>query len=235
MTALATQTIGTIAAPLRTRSDLTGFLMQLVEEVGADSYLLVTIVSDQERSDVHIVASNWLWDAIQLAGYPLIASVAQSAFTADPGHRPRSIVVPGAPDLPGLFDGEKARLLEVLGHAEIYGLKLHAGRQRLFLLLSADAPGRIEPTALGWAQMRCCYALSQVPELLAAAAAESPLSDRERECLYWVSEGKTTDEVALILGVSSNTVNSYIAHAIQKLSASNRAAAIAIAIRNGMI
>ena len=53
--------------------------------------------------------------------------------------------------------------------------------------------------------------------MLAAAAMQDPLSDRERECLFWVSEGKTTDEVALILGVSSNTVNSYVTHAIQKL------------------
>ncbi len=42
-----------------------------------------------------------------------------------------------------------------------------------------------------------------------------------------MSEGKTTDEVAVILGVSGNTVNSYITHAIQKLSASNRPMAIA--------
>ena len=83
--------------------------------------------------------------------------------------------------------------------------------------------------------MRCCYALSQIPGLLRAADAQDPLSDRERECLIWVSEGKTTDEVALILGVSGNTVNSYITHAIQKLSASNRAMAIATAIRSGII
>ena len=83
--------------------------------------------------------------------------------------------------------------------------------------------------------MRCCYALSQIPEMLRQAAAQDPLSDRERECLAWVSEGKTTDEVALILGVSANTVNSYVTHAIQKLSASNRAMAIATAIRNGII
>jgi DNA-binding CsgD family transcriptional regulator len=235
MAGLARQSIGTGAEPLRTRGDLTGFLMQLSEEIGADSYLLVAIVSDQQKSDVRILAANWLWDAVDLAGYQLIASIAQSAFTAAPGERPRAIIVRAAPELPGLVDREAAHLLDVLGHAEIYGLRLHAGRQRLFLLLSAEEPGRIEPAMLSWVQMRCCYALSQVPELLAVAVAENPLSDRERECLYWVSEGKTTDEVAVILGVSSNTVNSYVAHAIQKLSANNRAEAIATAIRNGII
>jgi DNA-binding CsgD family transcriptional regulator len=235
MGGLAIQTIGTAAEPLRTRGDLTGFLMHLAEEIGADSYLLVAIASDQERSDVRILACNWLWDAIDLAGYPLIASIAQSAFTIAPGERPRPIVVRAAPELAGLLDGEAAHLLDVLGHAEIYGLRLHAGRQRLFLLLSASEPGSIEPAMLSSLQMRCCYALSQVPDLLAVAAPENPLSERERECLYWVSEGKTTDEVAVILGVSSNTVNSYVAHAIQKLAANNRAEAIATAIRNGII
>ena len=64
---------------------------------------------------------------------------------------------------------------------------------------------------------------------------QDPLSERERECLFWVSEGKTTDEVATILGVSPNTVNSYVTNAIQKLSAANRPAAIATAIRSGII
>lgn len=85
------------------------------------------------------------------------------------------------------------------------------------------------------AQLQCCYALSQVPALLAAASMQDPLSDRERECLFWVSEGKTTDEVAVILGVSANTVNSYITQAIRKFSASNRAMAVATAIRSGII
>jgi DNA-binding CsgD family transcriptional regulator len=84
--------------------------------------------------------------------------------------------------------------------------------------------------------MMCSYGLDRH---LAATAEGSPLagvlSERQRECLKWVSEGKTTDEIALILGVSPNTINSYVAHAIQKFGASNRAMAIATAIRSGVI
>ena len=94
---------------------------------------------------------------------------------------------------------------------------------------------RSNKSGLQEAQIQSCYVLSQVPEMLEAAAMQDPLSDRERECLYWVSAGKTTDEVAVILGVSSNTVNSYVAHAIQKFGASNRAMAMATAIRSGII
>ena len=235
MTSLAQMNTGNATAPIRTRGDLTGFLMELIEALDADSYMLVAVVSDQQRSDLRIIASNWLWDAVQLAGYELIASIAQSTYAAGPGERSRSLMVRAGADTLDLVDGEKARLLDVLGHAEICVLRIHVGRQRLYLLVSAEELGRIDHDALGWAQMRCCYALSNAPDLLVAAEAENPLSDRERECLNWVSEGKTTDEVAVILGVSSNTVNSYIAHVIQKFSASNRAAAIATAIRNGII
>jgi DNA-binding CsgD family transcriptional regulator len=140
-----------------------------------------------------------------------------------------------ASQAPGLITGEEARLLDVLGHAEIYSQRLNVGHQRLYILFSAAEAGSIDPTGLMKAQLKCCYALSQVPDLLAQSAMQDPLSDRERECLFWVSEGKTTDEVAVILSVSSNTVNSYITHAIQKFGASNRAMAIATAIRSGII
>lgn len=209
--------------------------MDLCATIGADNYMLVAIVQDQDKIDARIVSSNWVFDVIELIGKPLIARLAQGPLTAAPGVRPRPLLASSAPDAPGLVSGEEARLLHVLGHAEIYSQRLNVGRQRLFALFSAAAADSIDLTELMKAQLKCCYALSQIPQLLAQAAMQDPLSDRERECLFWVSEGKTTDEVAVILGVSSNTVNSYITHAIQKFSASNRAMAIATAIRSGII
>jgi DNA-binding CsgD family transcriptional regulator len=223
------------ATRLSSRGDLTGFFMDLCAGIGADSYMLVAIVHDQARNDARIVSSNWIFDAIELIGKRLIAGLAQSMLTAAPGIRPQPLLASQAPDASGLVTGEEARLLDVLGHAEVYSLRLNVGRQRLFVLFSAAVAGSIDMTELMKAQLKCCYALSQIPQLLAQASMQDPLSDRERECLFWVSEGKTTDEVAVILGVSSNTVNSYITHAIQKFSASNRAMAIATAIRSGII
>ncbi|HEV2507053.1 MAG TPA: LuxR C-terminal-related transcriptional regulator [Mesorhizobium sp.] len=224
-----------IGTRLASRADLTGFLTQLSDEIGADSYMLVAIIHDEERNDARIVASNWLYDAIELIGKHLIAALAHGPLTSPPGNRPRALVASHAETAAGLLNGEEAKLLDVLGHAELYSLRLDVGRQRLFLLFSAAEAGTIQQDALNRAQLKCCYALSQVPQLLATAALQDPLSDRERECLFWVSEGKTTEEVAVILGVSANTVNSYITHAIQKFSASNRAMAIATAIRSGII
>jgi DNA-binding CsgD family transcriptional regulator len=215
--------------------DLTAFLMALCGQIGADNYMLVAVINDSDRSDLRIIASNWVYDAVQLVGPQLIGAIVRSEHAVPPGCRPRAITTYEAPSLPGVLSGEDARLLDVLGHGEIYPLRLHVGRQKLYVLFSTEMPGRLVAEDLMRAQMRCCYVLSQVPDLIAETAQQDPLSDRERECLYWVSEGKTTEDVALILGVSANTVNGYVTHAMQKFSASNRAMAVATAIRSGII
>ncbi|MGB3833062.1 MAG: LuxR C-terminal-related transcriptional regulator [Mesorhizobium sp.] len=236
MTATAAQLSPDISEPhLASRGGLTAFLMRLAAEIRADSYMLVATVPNRTRSEARIVASNWIFDTIELVGRRLIAALARGPHAAAPGTSARPLRAAEAPALHGVLTGEEAKLLAVLGHAELYSLRLDVGRQRLFILFSAERTGSIDQAGLTRAQLKSCYALSQAPQLLADAAAQDPLSERERECLFWVSEGKTTDEVAVILGVSSNTVNSYITHAMQKLSASNRPMAIAMAVRSGII
>lgn len=236
MSGLAADDQTVIAARrLASRADLTGFFTQLCAEIGADNYMLIATVSGQDRPELRIIASNWIYDAIRLAGHEFIIALAESALTAAPGIRADALQCSRAPEMPELLTGEQARLLDVLGHAEIFSLRLYAGKRRYFVLFSAAEAGAIDTRQLPKAQMRACYVLSEMPEMLAAVAMQNPLSERERECLYWVSAGKTTDDVAMILGVSSNTVNSYVAHAIQKFGAKNRAMAMATAIRNGII
>ncbi|MDW6024459.1 LuxR C-terminal-related transcriptional regulator [Mesorhizobium sp. BAC0120] len=220
---------------LTSRADVTGFFMQLCDEIGAGSYMLVAVVSGHERPELRIIASNWVYDAIRLIGHEFIINLVESGLTVPPGGRASSLECSRSPDMPELISGEQARLLDVLGHAEIFSLRVHVGRRRYFVLFSAAEADSIDAERLPRAQMLATYALSQVPEILAAAAMQNPLSERERECLYWVSSGKTTDDVAMILGVSSNTVNSYVTHAIRKFQAKNRAMAMATAIRSGII
>jgi DNA-binding CsgD family transcriptional regulator len=61
------------------------------------------------------------------------------------------------------------------------------------------------------------------------------LSDRERECLLWVSVGKTAWETSIILGLSRRTVEFHLKNAVRKLDASNKVHATTIAIRNGLL
>ena len=64
---------------------------------------------------------------------------------------------------------------------------------------------------------------------------ESPLTERERECLLWTAAGKTSVEIGRILDLSEHTVNHYLNNVARKVGAVNRTQAVAYAMRNGYI
>jgi LuxR family quorum sensing-dependent transcriptional regulator len=59
---------------------------------------------------------------------------------------------------------------------------------------------------------------------------EAHLSARERQVLGWIAFGKSSREVATIMGLSEHTVNEHIAGAVDKLQASNRTEAVMRAV-----
>jgi DNA-binding CsgD family transcriptional regulator len=59
---------------------------------------------------------------------------------------------------------------------------------------------------------------------------EANLSSRERQVLGWIAFGKSSREVATIMGLSEHTVNEHIAGAVDKLQASNRTEAVMRAV-----
>jgi LuxR family transcriptional activator of bioluminescence operon len=61
------------------------------------------------------------------------------------------------------------------------------------------------------------------------------VSARERECLLWAAEGKTTWETAQILNISERTVLFHMQNAMKKLGANNKSHAVARAIHFGVI
>jgi len=61
------------------------------------------------------------------------------------------------------------------------------------------------------------------------------LSIRERDVLQWAASGKTTDEIATILGIAERTVRVYLDTARHKLGATNRTHAVARALGTGLI
>jgi two-component system response regulator NreC len=62
-----------------------------------------------------------------------------------------------------------------------------------------------------------------------------PLTSREREVLQLVAEGKTTKEIASLLGVSVKTAESHRSHVMQKLDIHETASLVRYAIRRGLI
>src|SRR5690606_29370588 len=75
-------------------------------------------------------------------------------------------------------------------------------------------------------------------QLLKKTPAQKPLpvlTSRERDCLSWIAEGKSTWEVSRILGISDNTARFHLKNAMCKLQAPSRTAAVAKALRLGLI
>jgi len=61
------------------------------------------------------------------------------------------------------------------------------------------------------------------------------LSLRELEMLKWTADGKTAEEIALILGITTRTVNFHISQAMRKLDVVNKTAATVKAALLGLI
>src|SRR5688572_10028160 len=57
------------------------------------------------------------------------------------------------------------------------------------------------------------------------------LSPRQREILALVAAGRTSKEIAGELGISESTVNWHISNVFERLGASSRAEAVAVAMR----
>jgi two-component system, NarL family, response regulator NreC len=68
-----------------------------------------------------------------------------------------------------------------------------------------------------------------------ARLSADPLSGRERQVLQLVGEGKSTKDVAAVLGISVKTAESHRARLMKKLDIHETASLVRYAIRHGMI
>lgn len=132
------------------------------------------------------------------------------------------------------FDRSDKNIRRLFGEAGEFGLGRHGmslpvhGRSgdRALLSITSDAADR------DWQHLRLHYmrdfqmlALHMHQAILRVEGRPSiermALSPRERECLQWVAEGKTSWECGVILGLSERTVRFYLESARHKLGASN--------------
>jgi len=74
-----------------------------------------------------------------------------------------------------------------------------------------------------------------VQAYLAKSNVPDPLTLREREVLRLVAEGKTTKEVAALLGISVKTAEAHRIRVMKKLETHNTASTVRYAIRQGLI
>jgi DNA-binding NarL/FixJ family response regulator len=77
--------------------------------------------------------------------------------------------------------------------------------------------------------------LSAVAPMVEASLSAERLTERELEVLRSLSYGHSTREIAQSLVVSDETVKSHLAHIYQKLGVGDRTAAVAVALRRGLV
>ena len=68
-----------------------------------------------------------------------------------------------------------------------------------------------------------------------ASGTESPLTDREREVLQMIAEGRSTKEISTRLGLSGKTVENHRAHLMQKIDVHDIAGLTRYAVRHGFV
>jgi len=83
---------------------------------------------------------------------------------------------------------------------------------------------------------RCAGLLSALIETAQSPAGDRPaMSNRELDCLRLTADGRTSEEIAEMLGLSTHTATQYLTSAAQKLDAVSRTHAVAKALRLGLI
>jgi len=144
-------------------------------------------------------------------------------------------------------------VLEPGSHAEMvmreaaeYGLRdgvtmpVHGAQGELGILsLSLDAPSElarpITERALPHVQLLASHLHQAVSRLSRPIDTQPSLTTRENECLRWTADGKTSREIAQLLGVSERTVNFHISNIMRKLDVVNRQQGVAKAALRRMI
>lgn len=192
---------------------------------GARSYLVARYDLHSDKQLEFVISSDWPFDLVRTLGAALVSGHARNselrrclaAFEPSFIEAPETIAVP---------DDVSRRVCLI---------PYNAGEARLLLLLLFDEGVFLSHDRLRDVAVACAYHTAHFPEFIGRSGVVADLTDREIECLSWIGEGKTSDEIALIIGISRNTVNNYITSIMNKTGARTRSEAVAFAIRNQII
>jgi DNA-binding NarL/FixJ family response regulator len=155
------------------------------------------------------------------------------------------------PELNGIEAARKIR--NALPRTRIIILSMHATSEHVFRALQAGADGYLVKESAGAEVVKAVRTVSgggrYLSEKIAtlvkgmhlsenAAAAKSPLerlSEREREVLQFVVEGRSSAEIASAIQLSPKTVETYRSRIMQKLDVHDVAGLVKFALQHGVI
>ncbi|MFD1327371.1 helix-turn-helix transcriptional regulator [Mycoplana ramosa] len=226
-------------AALETQFDVMRFLRRTGETFSLKHFIVFLLPGfDAEKLATHSIVSNFPSEVI--ARYDALNLVRRS-----PGIRKlRASTVPFSLDLANWVDdaGQDEDLTDLAEFFQRHGM------QAAHVFPVHDALGNRgaivwsgEKRALGFddrllLQMISIQVFNRLAEIGAAwKTGQVVLTEREIECLSWTAAGKTSLEIAEILGLSEHTINHYLNQVTRKLGAVNRTQAVVKAIRRGFI
>ncbi|WP_164843757.1 helix-turn-helix transcriptional regulator [Sinorhizobium meliloti] len=224
-------------ASVRTEYELLHLMRRLISRYGFAHFMIARLpLADEQRFSERLVLSNWPAELVQQY------DAGETFQTSELVERLRQTKLPvtGGPELmePAGKGAGKAAFIRLPPHAGMghFAVLLHTTYGEPFV---AVLSGTRDETA-GAERATLYLALLQLFECLertfdAGSGAREKLSSREVECLRWAAAGKSSDEIAIILGISAYTVSSYFKSATRKLDAVNRMQAIARAMRMKLI
>ncbi|WP_254509303.1 response regulator [Anatilimnocola floriformis] len=212
-----------------------------------DKPVRVWLVEDNERFRRTLRRSMETLAGIDCsADFPsLEAAFAQLEQPAKPDVILLDIGLPGVSGIAGL-----PKLKQLAPAAKVVILTVFDDHERVFQAVCAGADGyllktssinRVEEAvrevAAGGASMNPDIARKVLDALTnqRKKPADEELSEREQEVLRLVVEGLTKKGIAGKLDLSTHTVDSHLRNIYQKLHVNNRSAAVAAAMRDGLV
>ena len=119
------------------------------------------------------------------------------------------------------YDGDEDIHRGLRAGARGYLLKDAPREQLLAAIRAVHAGGRFVP--------------SEIAARLAERKEFEPLSPREAEILQWMAQGKSNRDIARLAFITEGTVKFHVNRILDKLGASNRSQAVAIAAKRGLV
>jgi DNA-binding CsgD family transcriptional regulator len=205
--------------------DISVGLRLLNDYVGGNGYLLARHELSGGNMLESIIASDWPFDLVRKSGRELIAQMVRSTEL----EKCLSVLQPA---FEMLTDGGH---LPAGAGPQFCSMIFNAGRFRYCLMFLCPADMIMSQQRLRETGVLTSYFASLLFNDGQRTTREMDLTERELECLYWIAEGKTSDEIATIIGISKNTINNYITSVMRKTATRTRSEAIAYAVRHNLV
>ena len=201
-------------------------------------------------ADDHLIVRQGLKALLEREGFSVVAEVAdgQEAIRSARERCPDVAVLDfGMPLLNGL--GAAREILQACPRAKAILLTMHTEDHYVLEALQAGVKGYVVKTQASADLIRAIHEVLRGMMYLSPGVSQAvveaylakselpvdPLTPREREVLQLVAEGKSTKEIAQLLGISFKTAESHRTRIMKKTSIHETAGLVRYAVRRGLI